>query len=304
MVKRTKSKVSDYRVFFGSVEHLDEIKDGEVSLVVSSPPYFNAPFDYPDLFKDYSEYLDLLRIVAKQLRKKVVEGRIVALVTDDMLVNGAKYPIVADTTKIFVDAGFKYRERITWLKPKGYVRISRRSGVLLQHPYPMYYYPDNIQESILIFQNGDYKYKERKELSKEILEKSRVNLKEYNKGDLYLNTWNVTNVLPMKGRLEEGIAAFPDEIVRRLIMLYSYYGETVLDPFLGSGTTLKVAMEMGRKGIGYEIDLELKEVIKKKLKVEQTRLDQNFDVQFFVKKDAKKLRTDLNKKVGLQKSVT
>lgn len=304
MVKNLKSKVSDYRVFFGSAEHLDEIKDGEVSLVVSSPPYFNAPFDYPDLFKDYSEYLILLENVAKQLRKKVAEGRIVALVTDDMLVKGAKFPIVADTTKIFVDAGFKYRERITWLKPKGYVRISRRSGVLLQHPYPMYYYPDNIQESILIFQNGDYEYKERKALSKKELEKSRINLKEYNSGDLYLNTWNITNVLPLKGRLEEGIAAFPDEIPRRLIMLYSYYDETVLDPFMGSGTTMKVAMEMGRKAIGYEIDLELKEIIKKKLKIEQTRLDQNFDVQFVVKKDAKKLRTDLNKKVGLQKSVT
>lgn len=304
MNKDLKLKIGDFRVFFGSAEHLDEIKDGEVSLVVSSPPYFNAPFDYPDLFKDYSEYLKLLESIAIQLKKKVAEGRIVALVTDDMLVKGSKFPIVADTTKIFVNTGFKYRERITWIKPKGYVRISRRSGVLLQHPYPMYYYPDNIQESILIFQNGDYKYKERKELSKEELEKSRIDLKKYNSGDLYLNTWNITNVLPIKGRLEEGIAAFPDEIVRRLIMLYSYYGETVLDPFLGSGTTLKIAMEMGRKGIGYEIDLELKDVIKKKLKIEQTRLNQNFDVQFFVKKDAKKLRTDLNKKIRLQKSVT
>ena len=170
-------------------------------------------------------------------------------------------PIVADTTRIFVDAGFRYRERITWIKPKGYVRISRRSGVLLQHPYPMYYYPDNIQESILIFQNGEYDYKERKTLPKEILQKSIIDTKFYNQ-ELYLNTWNVTNVLPQKGRLEEGIAAFPDEIARRLIMLYSYHGETVLDPFLGSGTTMKVAIEMGRSAIGYEIDLELQNIIK------------------------------------------
>jgi DNA modification methylase len=292
-----------YRVYFGSAEDLSEIKDGEVSLVVSSPPYFNAPFDYPDLFSSYDNYLKLLEKLANQLRKKVAEGRIVALVTDDMLVKGEKFPIVADTTKIFVNAGFKYRERITWIKPKGYVRISRRSGVLLQHPYPMYYYPDNIQESILIFQNGEYDYKERKELSKNILEKSKIDTKFYNQ-ELYLNTWNVTNVLPQKGRLEEGIAAFPDEIARRLIMLYSYYGETVLDPFLGSGTTMKVAMEMGRDAIGYEIDLELQNVIKKKLKVDQTRLDQNISVDFFIKEDSRRLRTDLNKKVSLQKSVT
>jgi len=294
----------DYRVYFGSASNLDEINDGEISLVVSSPPYYNAPFDYPGLFSSYDDYLELIRSAAYQLKKKVAPGRIVALVTDDMLVKGEKFPIVADTTKIFVDAGFRYRERITWLKPKGYVRISKRSGVLMQHPYPMYYYPDNIQESILIFQNGLYEYKDRKQMTKRDLKKSEIDLKEYNKGDLYLNTWNITNVLPIKGRLEEGIAAFPDEIARRLIMLYSYHGETVLDPFLGSGTTLKVAMEMGRKGIGYELDLELKDIIKKKLKRIQTQLDQNFDVKFIVKKDAKKLRTDLNKKVRLQKSIT
>jgi len=294
----------DYRIYFGSASNFDEINKGEISLVVSSPPYYNAPFDYPGLFSSYDDYLELLRSVAYQLRKKVAPGRIVALVTDDMLVKGEKFPIVADTTKIFVDAGFRYRERITWLKPKGYVRISKRSGVLMQHPYPMYYYPDNIQESILIFQNGLYEYKDRKQMSKKDLKKSEIDLIDYNKGDLYLNTWNITNVLPIKGRLEEGIAAFPDEIVRRLIMLYSYHGETVLDPFLGSGTTLKVAMEMGRKGVGYELDLELKDVIKKKLKRIQTQLEQNFDVKFIVKKDAKKLRTDLNKKIRLQKSIT
>ena len=303
-MKKSKGNLSDYRIYFGNAANLEELEDGEISLVVSSPPYYNAPFDYPGLFSSYEEYLDLLRNLASQLKRKVAPGRIVALVTDDMLVKGEKFPIVADTTKIFVDAGFRYRERITWLKPKGYVRISKRSGVLLQHPYPMYYYPDNIQESIVILQNGPYEYKDRKEMSKKALKKSEIDTIEYNKGDLYLNTWQITNILPQKGRLEEGIAAFPDEIARRLIMLYSYHGETVLDPFLGSGTTMKVSMEMGRKSIGYEIDLELKNIIKKKLKMSQSKLNQNFDVNFIVRKDAKKLRTDLNKKVEMQKSVT
>jgi len=166
-----KSNTSAYQVYFGSASNLDELKDGEISLVVSSPPYFNAPFDYAGLFESYEEYLELIKNVAIQLKKKVAPGRIVALVTDDMLVKGEKFPIVADTTKIFVNAGFRYRERITWLKPKGYVRISKRSGVLLQHPYPMYYYPDNIQESILILQNGPYEYKDRKQMTKKALKK-------------------------------------------------------------------------------------------------------------------------------------
>jgi len=284
---------NDYRVYFGSAANLEELKDGEISLVVSSPPYYNAPFDYEGLFESYEEYLELLRNVAAQLKKKVAPGRIVALVTDDMLVKGQKYPIVADTTKIFVDAGFRYRERITWLKPKGYVRISKRSGVLLQHPYPMYYYPDNIQESILILQNGLYEFKDRKEMTKKDLKKSLIDVKEYNKGDIYLNTWNITNVLPIKGRLEEGIAAFPEEIARRLIMLYSYHGETVLDFALGSGTTMKVAKKMGRNCVGYEIDKELKPIIRKK--VSQADGSNKSKILFVTRKDAKKLRTQLIK---------
>ncbi len=280
-------KDKKYEVYFGNALKLDEIDNGDISLVVTSPPYYNAPFDYVGLFKDYDEYLDLLKKLAEQLKEKVAPGRIVAIVTDDMLVKGQKYPIVADTTRAFVDAGFRYRERITWLKPKGYVRISKRSGVLMVYPYPMYYYPDNLQESILIFQNGPYEYHDRKQMSKKDIKKNKINLTDYNKGDLYLNTWQITNVLPTKGRLEEGIAAFPDEIVRRLIMFYSHIGETVLDPFLGSGTTMKVAMSMDRSCIGYELDKSLKPIIKKK--VNQANKE-NHKIKFTTKKDAKIMR--------------
>jgi len=62
-------------------------------------------------------------------------------------------------------------------------------------------------------------------------------------------------VLPKEGRLEEGNAAFPEKIPSRLIKLFAFAGETLLDPFTGSATTLKVAMQLGRKGIGYELDL-------------------------------------------------
>lgn len=286
-------KVPKYDVYFGNASNLEELEDGEISLVVTSPPYYNAPFDYEGLFKDYDEYLELLKNIAEQLKNKVAPGRIVAIVTDDMLVKGQKYPIVADTTRAFVNAGFRYRERITWLKPKGYVRISKRSGVLMVYPYPMYYYPDNIQESILIFQNGQYEYDDRKQMSKREQKKNRIDLTDYNKGDLYMNTWQITNVLPIKGRLEEGIAAFPDEIARRLILFYSHIGETVCDPFLGSGTTMKVAMNMDRNCIGYELDKNLKEIIKKKVNQANTK---NHKIKFITRKDAKMMRNIVSTK--------
>lgn len=138
---------------------MQELSHSSIQLVVTSPPYFNAPFDYKDLFASYDEFLDLIRASAKEVYRVLEEGRIACINCDDMLVDGERYPIVADITRIYMETGFRYRDKIIWRKPEGYIRISRRSGVLLQHPYPMYFYPDNLQESILIFQKGKFNYK-------------------------------------------------------------------------------------------------------------------------------------------------
>jgi len=280
---------------------MSEIPDESIQLMVTSPPYFNAPFDYPDLFKDYDEFLGLIRDLCRDLYRVLSPGRVACFVTDDMLVKGEKYPVVADITGLMLDAGFRYRDRIVWVKPKGYVRISRRSGVVIQHPYPMYYYPDNIQESILIFQKGRFDYSRLRKLDEMSLSKSRISIDDYHNQEWYLTVWNITNVLPLGRRLEKGIAAFPEEIPKRLIKLFSYFGETVLDPFLGSGTTMKVAQELGRSSWGYEIDLELKKIIKKKLNLNHSS---DSRLVFVERRDARKLRSTFQRKVRNQVSVT
>lgn len=307
-----------HKVMFGDAQDMKELKDESIHLVVTSPPYFNAPFDYPDFFKTYQDFLKLMKDVAEELKRVVAKGRICCFVIDDMLVNGEKFPVVADITKIMIRAGFRYRDRIVWIKPKGYVRISRRSGVLLQHPYPMYYYPDNLQESIVIFQKGKFDYSYLKTLPQEILEASRIDTKEFNEKEISLtvwdditgekrkilpDTWRITNVLPMKGRIEEGVAAFPEEIPRRLVKLFTFVGENVLDPFAGSGTTLKIAKELGRNSFGYEIDLELRPVIAERLGFNQSTLSNDI-VEFIEKNDAGHFRTDLQNLVRQRKSVT
>ena len=273
-----------HRVVFGDCRTMKEIPDRSIQLTITSPPYYNAPFDYPDLFSDYNEFLTLIQDVCHDLYRVSAAGRIVCFITDDMLVKGQKYPVVADITRLMLQAGFRYRDRIVWVKPKGYVRISRRSGVVIQHPYPMYYYPDNIQESILIFQKGRFDYSYVRDLSLRLLEKSRIPLKDYNGDEWHLTVWNITNVLPLGLRLEKGIAAFPEEIPKRLIKLFSFHGETVLDPFLGSGTTMKVAKELGRNSWGYEIDRRLKKVIRQKLSGHQS----DSKVEFRVRQESKK----------------
>jgi len=277
---------------------MKEIPDGSVHLIVTSPPYFNAPFDYPGLFKNYSEYIDMIKDVAKELHRVLAQGRIACFVTQDVRINGKLFPVAADIVRIMMEEGFFYRDRIIWRKPEGYIRISRRSGVVLQHPYPMYFYPDNLFEEILILQNGEYHYPK---IGHEF-KASKINLREFSEGKWYLTVWNITNVLPFKGRLEEGIAAFPEEIPKRLIKLFTFVDETVLDPFLGSGTTTKVAKMLGRNSYGYEIDLELKPIIMSKIGYSPHPLsDDKFEV--VEREDARKLRTDLQERVKNQRSV-
>ena len=249
-----------HKIIFGDAEDMRELEDGSVQLVVTSPPYFNAPFDYPDLFESYDAYLEKMRRIAREIRRVLQEGRIACIVCDDTLIDGKKYPVVADLTRIYVEEGFNYRDKIIWMKPEGYIRISRRSGVVPQHPY--------------------------------------------HKNKWYLTIWEITNVLPIKNRLEEGIAAFPEEIPYRLIKLFSYMGETVLDPFMGSGTTNRVSAKLGRNSVGYEIDLELLEVVKAKMGLSNDLLfGADYEVEIIVREDALHLRKFLQERIAKQTSV-
>lgn len=248
---------------------MEELPDNSVHLIITSPPYFNAPFDYKGLFKNYQQYLGVLNKMAKESYRVLQEGRIFALNIDDMLVDSEKYPITADATKIFQNVGFRYRDKITWKKPDGYLRISKRSGVLLQNPYPMYFYPDNLLESIIIFQKGKFNYRS---IPDPVREQSKVDKKEFQSNNWHKTIWEMTNVLP-GSKLEKGIAAFPEELPYRLIKLFSYKDEIVLDPFLGSGTTMKVAESLGRKSIGFEIIRDLEDVIKKKCSFKDDELE-------------------------------
>lgn len=240
---------------------MEELANSSVHLMVTSPPYFNAPFDYKGLFKNYGQYLGVLRRFAQETFRVLQGGRIAVLNIDDMLIDGEKFPIVADAIKIFQEAGFRYRDRIIWKKPDGYLRISRRSGVILQNPYPMYFYPDNLLESIIIFQKGKFDYRS---ISKDIREKSKVDTKEIQKNKWYMTLWEINNVMP-GSPLEKDIAAFPEELPYRAIKLFSYKGETILDPFAGSGTTMKKARELSRNSVGFEIRSPLVSIIKDKL---------------------------------------
>jgi site-specific DNA-methyltransferase (adenine-specific) len=205
-----------HKVIFGNCMSMEELPDNLCHLMFTSPPYFNAPFDYQGFFKDYEKFLGVIKKFASETYRVLKDGRIAVINIDDMLVNGTKYPIVADTIKIFQEAGFRYRDKIIWKKPEERIR-----------------------------------------------KLSKIDKEEFQQKKWYMTLWEITNVLP-GSTLEKNIAAFPDELPYRIIKLFSYAGEIVLDPFLGSGTTMKVARKLQRHCIGFEIIRDLEETIRKK----------------------------------------
>ena len=288
------------KVIFGDARNMKELPNESVHLVVTSPPYYNAPFDFPGLFKNYDEYLDLLRSVGKELYRVLKPGRVACFVTQDVRIEGKLYPIVVDLIRVMVyEVGFNYRDKIIWRKPEGYIRISRRSGVLIQHPYPMYFYPDNIYEEVVVFQKGKFDYNN---IPRDVKEKSRIDINKFQGEKWYLSVWDIKNVLPSE-KWSKYTAAYPEELVERLIKLYSYVGETVLDPFLGTGTTCVVAKRLGRSCIGYELDLELREAIEERLGVglktlaSFMKIGEEDKIEIIVRDDAKRLRTKLREEI-------
>jgi site-specific DNA-methyltransferase (adenine-specific) len=238
---------TEHYLFFGDCTKATKILDlPAIDLLVTSPPYFNAPFDYDELFQNYESFLKMIAEFGELIFKSLKPGGIAAINIDDMLIKGIKYPIISDTMKIFAKIGYIIQGRIIWKKPEGYIRISRRSGVFLQNPDPMYFYPDNLLESILIFQ------------------KPTINNLTNSTELFFKDIWEMTNVLPIKGRLETNIAAFPEELPKKCIQAFTDKYAWICDPFLGSGTTMKVARELNRNSIGIEILSELQSIIQKK----------------------------------------
>jgi DNA modification methylase len=92
----------------------------------------------------------------------------------------------------------------------------------------------------------------------------------------FTQIWDIIGTRQTQSQIERRIAAYPDEIAERLIKMFSVKGDTVLDPFLGSGTTTKIAMQNERNSIGYETDEALLPLIKKKIGLELRACELSF----------------------------
>lgn len=236
-------------IYFKSSEHMREVKNGSVQLIITSPPY-NVGKDY-GVYNDskaFDDYLAMLERVWKEsMRVLCTGGRIAINVAD---IGRQPYlPLHAYITKQMIDLGFLMRGVLYWDKGAS-VGISTAWGSWRSASNPTL---RDVGEYILIFCKDSFKLESPNHTSTI----SSLEFTEYSK-----SRW----VFPAANAEKEGHPApFPDYLPERLIKFYTFLDDTILDPFLGSGTTCKVAKGLGRRSIGYELDRSYHPVIDRKI---------------------------------------
>jgi DNA modification methylase len=242
-----------------SCEDMSELDNDSVALTVTSPPYWNAiDYDihasnkrefyrtraYAQGYVEYDDYLDWLDRVFKEVLRVTKPGGFCAIVIGTVLLNGRHFPVPFDVIARLTRSGWLFHQDIIWHKCTAGVK---RAGVTIQKPYPGYYYPNIMTEYILVFRKaGESIFKHRQLVEKE---QSKYPIDRLFTLDIANNIWHIAPVPP---ELLDHPCPFPEEIPYRLIQLYSYRGDLVLDPFVGSGQTTKVAKYLKRKYVGYD----------------------------------------------------
>ncbi len=266
-----KSNSQDYidHIFLGNSESLEQIPDSVVHLTVTSPPYWNA-IDYRSHITDptlnfrnrktsesYQSYLAFLSRSFKEVYRVHRRGSVVAVVIGTILHDGEHIPLPFHLVRLMEKIGYEFLQDIIWHKCTAGVK---RAGSVIQKPYPGYYYPNIMTEYILLFKKPGPKIYRRKNAAER--EQSKIDIDSVFTRDIANNIWNIAPVPP---RTVDHPCPFPEEIPERLIRLYTYVGDLVLDPFAGSGTTLKVAHFLGRHFVGYEIEEKYVRVAKRSI---------------------------------------
>lgn len=242
------------RLFAKDARHMTELTDKEVNLTVTSPPYWNA-IDYDEHVNDsnmwyrtrkggkYETYLAWLFEIMEEVWQVSAPASFCAIIIGTILHERKHYPLPFHLVGLMQDIGFQFHQDIIWHKVAGGVK---RAGVMIQHPYPGYYYPNIMTEYILVFRKaGDRKRRRRPE--------DEIAIDDLFKKELANTVWHIAPVPP---KHLPHPCPFPEEIPHRLISLYTERGDLVLDPFMGIGTTIKVAGILGRKAVGYDIKRE------------------------------------------------
>jgi len=296
-------EIYDPEIYYKSSENMEEIQENSIQLILTSPPYGKikdyGPTDQIGFSDSFEEYFKRLKKVWKEcFRVLEPQCRMVINVGDQYLrtTEFGRYRILSIASQIIndcIDIGFDFLGDIIWQKVS---TTNTTGGCTLMGSI---YYPRNglltyDYEHILIFKKHQGKSKKVDLKKKEL---SKISLTEWKKW--FIGHWSFPGMLQ-----KEHIAMFPDELPYRIIRMFSLIGDKVLDPFLGSGTSLKVAKSLFRKGIGYELNENFRPIIEKKIST--SKIGDFRDYQYLVYMIYKKSLTsdfEINFKKQKQKGI-
>jgi len=248
-------------VYIKDARDMSELPSKSVHLVVTSPPYF-VGMEY-EKGMTYAEHWENIEAVMKECARVLVPGGIIALnVADIQNFKGVKGN--NDYTQIQL-VGHKYQgflrkhqihltDTIVWVKST--VAFVREAGKAYSEktPHTAYRIISNHEPVYIFRKKGD-----RETPAEDVALRSRLSKADW--AEWAPGVWKIERIRKNDGHP----AIYPEELVSRLVKMFSYEGDTVIDPFLGSGTTVKVARELNREAVGYEREPQYKAVIMQKL---------------------------------------
>ncbi|WP_135828039.1 DNA-methyltransferase [Halorussus halobius] len=270
---------TQHRIHVADAREMAALDDGAAELVVTSPPYPMIEM-WDDLFADLDSEVadalasddgeaafeamhDALAPVWDELGRVLVDGGIAAINVGDATRSVGDrfrlFPNHAELVDRLRERGFDLLPDVLWRKPVNSHAKFMGSGMVPPNAYPTLEH-----EYVLLFRNGP----ESREFATGADRRYEAAYfwEERNRwfSDLWTGVQGETQALG-HGDLRERSGAFPVEVPYRLINMYSVYGDTVLDPFWGTGTTSLAAMVAGRNSVGYELDPEFREVFDDRL---------------------------------------
>ncbi len=302
--------MTNHKIYFGDSRALNKIEDKSVQLIITSPPYWQLK-DYGSnnqigFNNSYEEYINNLNLVWMECERILSDGCRLCINIGDQFARSVYYgrykvvPIRTEIIRFCETLKMDYMGAIIWQKATT-MNTSGGGAIMGSFPYPRNGILKIDYEFILIFKKLGNPPKPTLEQK----ENSIMTKEEWNQ--YFSSHWNFSGV-----KQSEHIAMFPEELPKRLIKMFSFSGETIFDPFLGSGTTTLAARNLGRNSIGYEINKEFESIIKEKLNINQLSLDEDtiefledkennnysFDKLPYIFEDAHKL----DKKIDIKKN--